>query len=95
MHSGLLEAYLIRVDLSARRGSSDLLVCGALPRAKPNGSPGLQDTELIHFEKVRDGNGVIAPASAGRDRPVRLRSGQDFLSEQAVRSPRDIALNLQ
>ena len=54
--------------------------------------PGLQDTELIHFEKVRDGDGVIAPASAGRDRPVRLRSGQDFLSEQAVRSPRESIL---
>ena len=32
-------------------------------------SPSLQDTRLIHFEKVRDGDGVIAPAAAGRARP--------------------------
>lgn len=31
-------------------------------------SPGLKDTELIHFEKVRDGDRVIAPAAAGRAR---------------------------
>jgi hypothetical protein len=34
------------------------------------------------FEKVPDGDGVIAPAAAGRApvRSVQLRSGQDFLS---------------
>jgi hypothetical protein len=32
-------------------------------------SPGLQDTSLIHFKKVRDGDGIIAPAGAGRARP--------------------------
>jgi hypothetical protein len=31
--------------------------------------PGHQDTRLIHFEKVRDGDGVIAAAAAGRARP--------------------------
>src|SRR5205807_9530610 len=31
---------------------------------------GLQDTALIHFEKVRDGDGAIAPAGAGRERPL-------------------------
>jgi hypothetical protein len=32
-------------------------------------SPSLQDTRLIHFERVRDGDGVIAPAAAERARP--------------------------
>jgi hypothetical protein len=35
-------------------------------------SLGVQDTGLIHFEKVRDGEGVHHPAGAGRERPFDL-----------------------
>ena len=71
----LLDLALPHVDLSARRGSSDLL--GAAPCLE----------RWCHRSRSR---GTSAPV-----RRVRLRSGQDFLSEQAVRSPRDIDPNLQ
>jgi hypothetical protein len=50
-------------------GSFDLLGAVLCVEQSRMVSPGLQDTRLIHFEKVRDGHGVIAPAGAGRARP--------------------------
>jgi len=47
------------VDLSARRASSDLLWAAPCLEQRLMVSLGVQDTGLIHFEKVRDGNGVI------------------------------------
>jgi len=54
-------------------------------------SPSLQDTRLIHFEKVRDGDGVIAPASAGRDPPFGFDQAKTF-SQSRERAPRAISI---
>jgi hypothetical protein len=60
-----LEAYFIRVILSARRGEFRSSWGGALRGAKPNGLSGSSKHQAYPFEKVRDGEGVYQPAGAG------------------------------
>jgi hypothetical protein len=57
-------------------------------------SPSLQDTRLIHFERVRDGDGVIAHAAAGRARrfdPFGFDQAKIF-SQSRQCAPRAISL---
>ena len=87
----LLDLALPHVDLSARRGSSDLL--GAAPCLEQSRmvSLGVQDTGSSILKKFAMARAFITPRGRGTRapvRPVRLRSGQDFLSEQAVRPAR-------
>lgn len=93
----LLDLALPHVDLSARRGSSDLL--GAAPCLEQSRmvSLGVQDTGLIHFEKVRDGEGVHHPAGAGRERPFDPFGFDQakIFSQSRQCAPRDIDPNLQ
>jgi len=61
-------------------------------------SLGVQDTGLIHFEKVRDGERVHHPAGAGRERPFDpfgFDQANTFFPSRQCPSPRDIDFNLQ
>jgi hypothetical protein len=61
-------------------------------------SLGVQNTGLIHFEKVRDGEGVHHPAGARRERPFDpfgFDQAKTFFPSRHGPSPRDIDLNLQ